>query len=95
MTDMTGAQPDWKGHCGSRRIWLDSVPSRVDEHDERGGASVAVPSSLTASGEPYPLPVEWTSLIVSVAEFARGDITGERLTAPRKLSTGTQRLRGE
>jgi hypothetical protein len=49
------------------------VPSCVDgryKQGERGGSKVVSPPSLTAAGEPHPLPMERTSLTVSVAVCA-------------------------
>ena len=69
MRDVTGARAAWNGHYGRHRMGggRGPVPSALASGTRAGESALPLPPSLVAAGEPHPLPMERTSLTVSVA----------------------------
>lgn len=93
--------PTWNGRCGRRRM-LGRGPCCPTLTSGMGGArgeepALLLPPSLTAAGEPHPLPMERTSLTVSVVICTstedRWPLLQGSVSSPESDPDGDHRLR--
>src|SRR6516162_6624126 len=80
MRDVTGGRATWNGHYGRHRMGGGALCRRALTSGARGEEpALLLPPSLAAAGEPHPLPMERTSVTVSVGPLCVHDSIGTQL----------------